>query len=933
MTELPTRATRAVSTAAPDPEQHPLLLRAGEATLFLTTAAGNGAGRRVPVLTVRAPGLLAVEAAPRGYRWVLGPGLGCTIEEVTFESDEALLSQAAEATVQALGQMLQEEAAVPPERVVHLGERPSHVADGQGATVETTSWVEPVRGAATLAGVFLPAWGAPLSPRVAVFGARGASVAARPLAQVPVPALLVGIAWLFTVTAERVLGRHVQLGRREADIARASEERAQEAELRALQLLAEELRSRPEPVIPRGADPLIACATRVLATKNLELKAPRRGLAGLEGTAAVRELAATSKVFARRVTLHGDWWKAADEAVVGFRPDGSPVALVPAAGGMQCVEADGRREPVDERVAGGLLDAGFVFSKALLDAEVDERTVARKAVAGRRRPIAAYVGWATLLAASGLAVPFASGVVFKQIVPAADRTRLWYLLIALVLVALATLPLQLALTSSKTRFETTASLDVQRGIWGRVLASPVALARRIGAGDLAMRLSGLEAARGQVDTTVLSVLPALLSGLLAGLVLFIYDAPLAALVLLGGLIILAVGLLLARAAARAQEELDEATGAVNGFLFQVLIAIPKLRVAGAEARAFLAWADHFRFAVGQNLMRATARQLLLTAMIPTLGTLVLFTGVAIIGPAAISVGVFLAFQTTYNLFLTGVGSTVTAAGTVQSLRPTLDRAIELTSESPEWDLDRAEQGRLRGAVAFAGVTFRYQPTTRPVLDEISFQVEPSEMVAIAGHSGSGKSTIIRLLVGFEEPEQGSVLYDGQHLNSLDLQAVRRQLGVVLQEGHLIPGTVRENLAGVASLTEQEAWELAEVVALADEIREMPMGMDTMVTLNGGAFSGGQRQRLLIGRALAGRPRILLLDEATSSLDNVSQRVITENLAQLGMTRIVVAHRLSTMVDADRILVIDRGRVVEEGTYDDLMSRKGHFNRLAARQML
>ncbi|HET9158897.1 MAG TPA: ATP-binding cassette domain-containing protein, partial [Myxococcaceae bacterium] len=257
----------------------------------------------------------------------------------------------------------------------------------------------------------------------------------------------------------------------------------------------------------------------------------------------------------------------------------------------------------------------------------------------------------------------------------------------------------------------------------------------------------------------------------------------------------------------------------------------------------------------------------------------------------------------------------------------------LASEPPEWPPDRAEQGRLRGAVELAGVTFRYQPTMRPVLDEISFRIEPSELVAIAGHSGSGKSTIIRLLVGFEEPEEGSVLYDGQHLSSLDLEAVRRQLGVVLQEGQLIPGTVRENLAGVASVTEQEAWELAEVVALADEIRAMPMGMDTMITFNGGAFSGGQRQRLLIARALAGRPRILLLDEATSSLDNVSQRVITENLAQLGMTRIVIAHRLSTLVGADRILVMDRGRVVEQGTYEELTSREGHFHRLALRQML
>jgi NHLM bacteriocin system ABC transporter ATP-binding protein len=885
------------------------------------------------VVSVQAPALLAVDAAPRGCQWVLGPGLGSVIEEVTLESDAALLAQAAATTVDALGGLLQEASAVPSERIVRLGERPADVADGQSATVEAASWVETLRGGAALAGAALPSRGGPLPPRLAVHGKGDASMVARPLTQVRVPALLVGVAWLFAVAAEHVLSEQLELQDRDSELARASGDRAEQAEVRAVELLAQQLLSQRELVLASDADPLVVSATRVLATKGLELKAPRRGLEGREGSAAVRELAAASKLHARRVTLNGSWWRAADEAVLGFRPDGTPVALVPSGAGMDCVEPDGRHEPVDERVAGGLLDAGFVFNKPLLDAEVDEHTVARVAVAGRRRPILTYVGWATVLALSGLAVPFASGVVFEQIVPHADRTRLWYLLGALVLVAIGTLPLQLALTSSRTRFETTASLDVQRGIWGRVLASPVALVRRIGAGDLAMRLAGLETARDPIDSTVLSVLPALLSGLLAGLVLFIYDAALAALVLLGGLAILAVGLLLARAAARAQAEVEEATGAVNGFLFQVLVAIPKLRVAGAESRAFLAWADRFRFAVGQSLMRAGGRQILLTSMIPTLGTLVLFTGVAIIGPSAIAVGVFVAFQTTYNLFLGGVTSTVTAAGTVLSLRPNLDRAIELTSEQPEWDPERAEQGQLRGAVAFAGVTFRYQPAMRPVLDELTFRIEPSEMVAIAGHSGCGKSTVMRLLVGFEEPEQGSVLFDGQDLSSLDLEAVRRQLGVVLQEGHLIPGTIRENLSGVASLREQEAWELAEVVALADEIRAMPMGMDTIVSLNGGAFSGGQRQRLLIARALAGRPRILLLDEATSSLDNVAQRVITENLAELGMTRIVVAHRLSTMVDADRILVIDRGRIAEQGTYDELMNRKGHFYRLAERQML
>jgi NHLM bacteriocin system ABC transporter ATP-binding protein len=923
-----------ISIDGSDGGLRPTLVRSGEATVFLAAVGDDGhIGRRSPFVTVQAPALLAMDAAPTGWRWVMGPGLGSAIEEATLDSDERLIRRAVAQTVETVGSLLQPAATPPADRVVHLGDEPSLVPAGHGAIVEAAAWVQPVTGAVALADVAVPQAGAPLPRRVAVYGEDESMVVTRPLEDVEIPQLLAGIEWLFSVGAGIVLAAGVERQRREAKVAEASEHQAWEAQSRAVELLAEQLRPRPEPAIPAGGDPLIACLARVLASKGLELRVPRGGLDGKEGTEAVRALATASRVYTRRVTLIGNWWTGADEAVLGYRPDGAPVALLPAGGGMVCVEADGRASPVNERLAGGLLDTGFVFNKPLLEPEVDERTSVQTAVAGRRGVLAAYVSWATLLALSGLAVPFAAGVVFDQIVPHADRARLWYLLATLVLVAIATLPLQLALTSAQTRFETGASLDIQRGIWGRVLASPVTLVRRVGAGDLAMRLSGLEAARDPIQASVLAVLPALLSGLLAGIVLFTYQQALAALVLLGGLLILGLGLFLARAAAREQRELDAATGAVNGFLFQVLVAIPKLRVAEAEARAFLAWADRFRFAAGQRLMRAASRQILLTSMVPTIGSVLLFGSVAIVGPRGIGVDVFVAFQTTFNLFLTGVSSTVGAAGTTLSLRPNLERAIELTRERPESDADRGEQGRLRGEVALAGVTFRYLPTTHPVLDELAFRVEPSEMVAITGYSGSGKSTIIRLLLGFERPEQGSVLFDGQDLSSLDVAAVRRQLGVVLQDGQLIPGTVRDNLAGVASLSDDEAWELAEVVALADEIRAMPMRMDTLVALNGGAFSGGQRQRLVIARALAPRPRILLLDEATSSLDNIAQRVITENLAQLGMTRIVVAHRLSTVVKADRILMIDRGRVAEEGTYQELMDRRGAFHRLAARQVL
>ena len=927
-------STANVSAAERFGVDSPLLVGSGEATLFLAAVGDDGQLlRRTPVVTVYAPALLATREPPYGHRWIVGPGLGSVLEEVTLDADEQLVTAAAVHTTEALGDLLRPIAVPPAERVVRLTAKPAAVPNVQGAVVDATAWVRPLAGVLSLAGAPVPPAGAPLAARLPVYGEGDAIAAADPFGDVSPATLIEGVEWLFAVAAEHVLEAAGERQLADAETTRSAVRRAHDAEVGAVSLLAEQLRARPKPVIAPGTDPLVACMVRVLAPDGLAPTVPRGGLGEREGTAAVNALAAASGLFVRRVTLDGNWWTGTYGPVLGFREDGDPLALLPESSGVTAVDADGTAVAVDAAAATSIVDAGFVFSRPLVDEHIDRRTLGHVVVDRRASAIAAYVGWAALVAATGLAVPFAAGVVFGSIVPHQDRTRLWFLLAALVIIAVAKLPVQLALASARTRVETTAALDIQRGLWGRILLSPVALVRRVGAGDMAMRLSALEMARDPIDQTILSVLPNLLTGLLAGLVLFHYDLQLAAFVLAIGLVVLGVALLLARSAARAQEEVETATGSVNGFLFQVLVAIPKLRVAAAESRAFLAWAEHFTTAVGQRLLRASARQLLLIAMIPTLGSLALFAGVALVGPDQIGVDVFVAFQTTYTVFIAGVTGSIAAAGTALQAGPTLDRAVELAQEPAELSVGRAEQAPLRGAVAFAGVTFRYLPGTPPVLDDLTFRVEPGELVAITGPSGGGKSTVMRMLLGFEQPEQGSVLFDEQTLSSLDVGAVRRQLGVVLQDGQLMPGTVRQNLAGTAVLTDAEVWEVAELVALADDIRAMPMGMDTVVTLNAGAFSGGQRQRLLIGRALAAHPRILLLDEATSALDNIAQRVITHNLADLGMTRIVAAHRLSTIVGADRILVVDLGRIVEDGTYDELMGRGGMFHALASRQLL
>jgi ABC-type bacteriocin/lantibiotic exporter with double-glycine peptidase domain len=928
--------TRQETVASPDrlDALGPLLLRSGEATVFLSVVAADGSdGRRTPVVTLRAPALVATRPPPRGWRWVVGPGLDSELDEATLDSDEKLLRDAVVNTAETLGDLLRAAGTLPAESVVRIGSRPTPVPGGHAAMVDQAAWVQPTGGAITLAHAELPAAGAPIGPRLALRGRGDAVCVARSIEEIAVIDLITGVEWLFHLAAARVHTTAAERRGVEVERALSAEADAGEAEAGAVRLLAEQLRARPELVFPPGTDPLVACSMRVLAAKRLEAGIPRDGPDDLEGTAAVRAIAAALGVYVRRVTIAGEWWRAWEEPVLGFRADGTPLALLPSGDRVLAVTAEGAAAAVDATLASGIVDAGFVFNRPIVEERVDRATLGRLATGRHGRTIGWYASWAAIVAAAGLAVPFAAGVVFDSIVPAADRQRLWYLLAALVLVALATLPIQVAMTSARTRWETTAALDVQRGLWGRVLLSPVRLVQRVGAGDLAMRLAALETARDPIDQTVLAVLPSLLSGLLAGLVLFLYDMALAAIVLAGGLLLLGLALVLARDAARAQEEVESATGAVNGFLFQVLVAIPKLRVAAAESRAFLAWAGRFSSAVGQRLMRASGREILLTSMAPTLGSLVLFGGVAIIGPDKLAADMFVAFQTTYNVFLTGVTATVAAVGTALQLGPTVERAVELAQERPEGGRDGRGHGRLRGAVAFAGVTFRYLPGTRPVVDDMSFRIEPGQLVAITGPSGSGKSTIMRLLLGFERAEQGSVLFDDHNLSSLDVSAVRRQLGVVLQDGQLMPGTVRQNLAGMAALSEQAVWELAELVALAEDIRAMPMKLDTVVTLNGGAFSGGQRQRLLIARALATRPRVLLFDEATSALDNVAQRIIMENLAALGMTRIIVAHRLSTIVGADRILVVDRGRIAEDGTFEQLMARGGLFHSLATRQEL
>ena len=423
------------------------------------------------------------------------------------------------------------------------------------------------------------------------------------------------------------------------------------------------------------------------------------------------------------------------------------------------------------------------------------------------------------------------------------------------------------------------------------------------------------------------------------LLLYYYSAQLAMLALAVGLIVMvatsSVGLLI-RKNLRILMELE---GVLFGFVVQLINGVGKLRVAGAEDRAYVHWMKRFGPQLKLELNTYALYDFIAVfnkVLIPLSYVVLYFLAfkmVAAGSASGLTLGTFLAFGAAYGTFLAGVTSLSNTAVGLMDMFAKGRRIKPILEADMEIDETKADPGRLTGSFGMHKVDFRYDPETPRILDGVSLRAEPGEFVAVVGPSGSGKSTTLRLLLGFEKPETGTVTFDGQDLANLDVLAVRRQLGVVLQGGTLDAGSIFENIASGNVITLDQAWAAAEDAGFADDVRTMPMGMHTIVSVGGSNLSGGQRQRLLIARALAHRPRILLFDEATSALDNRTQAIVSQSLERLNVTRLVIAHRLSTIRNADRIYVIEAGRVVQSGRFEELIADEGGlFSRMMKRQM-
>jgi NHLM bacteriocin system ABC transporter ATP-binding protein len=706
-------------------------------------------------------------------------------------------------------------------------------------------------------------------------------------------------------------------------------------------------------VDPNGDALMTACQTVGQTLGVVVRPAPTSGAAGSGPSKdPLGDLARASGLHVRPVTLGAGWWRdGSGEPLLGRLVDesNSPIALVPEKAGVswsapayRLCDREGQSQPVDQGLARKLAPTAWTFYRTLPDEPQKMVDLLRFSLSLKdlSRELWTVLAMALLAAIMGLSIPIAAGILVDQVIPEADLLSLGVMCLFLFVLTVSAAIFRVMQGLLVLRIEGRVSASLIPAVWDRLLRLPTRFFGQFTSGDLAWRAMEFTQVFKRVSGAVVTTLvTGLFSFFNLGL-LFFYSWKMALVTIaLLGLMALVTGMLLA-GLLRREISIRRIDGLISGLLLELLGGIITLRTAGAERRAFARWAGRYteRLALSIHARRFSNRIHQWLAVYPILTAMVIYIGAVHLDAGLLRTGSFLAFSITFaNLMAAVLAVGYTSMGLLDLL-PIFERIKPILEERPEFAAAIIEPVRLTGSLALNHVSFRYpgQDQGTKVLDDVSLQVRPGEFVAIVGPSGSGKSTLMRLLLGFETPLSGSVTYDGRELATLDLRDVRRQIGVVLQQAQLMSIDIAGNIVGFAPfLTMDDAWEAARLAGLEEDIRRMPMGMHTLVGEGGGNLSSGQRQRLLIARAIVRRPKILLLDEATSALDNVTQAIVGDSLTnQLrGVTRVVIAHRLDVVVKADRIYVLKDSGIVQSGPYYQLLEEPGPFRELARRQML
>lgn len=644
-----------------------------------------------------------------------------------------------------------------------------------------------------------------------------------------------------------------------------------------------------------------------------------------------------SGIMRRTVTLEKGWYRDAIGAMLGTRTDdGSVIALIPAGltGYYFTDAATGKRVNLTRKNQGLIAQEAICFYKPLPLKALGMANLMRYTVETLSVSDFVLVGLATLaVTLVGMLGPKLNNLLFSTVIKSGSIRLFWAIAVFFVSVSVAAMLFTAVKSLLMARIDTKLSLSVEAATMMRVLSLPADFFKDYSAGELAGRSQQISTLCGALVNAVLSTGLTSVFSLAYISQVFLYAPALVAPALTVTLATVLFSLVSALVQMRITRQQMELSVKESGLSYSLIAGVQKIKLAGAEKRAFAKWATQYAKAARLAYDPPTFLKInsVISTAISLTGTIVMYYAAVRSG---VSVADYYAFNTAYGMVSGAFMALSGMALMIAQIKPVYEMVKPILKAVPEVSVGKKVVTRLSGGIELNNVSFRYSESMPLVVDNLSLKIRPGQYVAIVGKTGCGKSTLMRLLLGFETPQKGAVYYDGKDLAQMDLKSLRRNIGVVMQDGKLFQGDIFSNITISAPwLSVDDAWAAAEMAGIAEDIRRMPMGMHTVIAEGSGGISGGQRQRLMIARAIAPKPKILMLDEATSALDNITQKIVSDSLDSLKCTRVVIAHRLSTIRQCDRIVVLDGGRIIEDGTYDELLERGGFFAELVARQRL
>ena len=676
----------------------------------------------------------------------------------------------------------------------------------------------------------------------------------------------------------------------------------------------------------------VSALLKYLAIKEKEVPAKIKGLRD-----RLDFLLSSTGVLYREVILTRGWHLDAMGAMIGTLKDGGAVvAILPSElGSYEYIDPrTGRKTRVTAATEKLIGEEALCFYRPLPIRKLQVRDLFRYMTdCLTPRDLAGFGMAALAITLVGLLIPKLNQILMGPAIALGSYQLLFAAISFLFFATAGSLLFSIIRSLLLNRIRGKLYLNMGAATMMRLLSLPASFFKEYSAGELNQYISYMDSLCGTLVDSVFSTGITGIFSLVYLTQIFAFAPSLVWPSLIVTLLTLAVSMLSAVVETRISRERMVYSAKERGLVYSLITGIQKIRLSGAENRAFVKWSNLFSKGAEITYNPPTIIRLgtVITTAISLTGTaLMYFISVR----SGVSVANYYAFNASYAYISTAFTSLASVALSAAAIKPSLDLIRPLLEAQPEIAEGGETVTRLSGSIELSHVTFSYDPQGKPIFEDLSLTIGARQYVAIVGRSGCGKSTLMRLLLGFEKPQRGAIYYDRKDLQRLDMRSVRRQIGTVMQDGKLFSGSIFENIVIAApTLKPQDAWEAAEIAGIADDIRDMPMGMHTVLQEGGGTISGGQRQRLMIARAIAPKPRILMFDEATSALDNLTQKKVSDALDAMKCTRIVIAHRLSTIRHCDRILVIDGGKIAEDGTYEELIARNGLFAELVSRQQL